>query len=121
MADPTNYLPDPMPDSFETSASTGVASGTAGTITLVKEADGSPAISNVTTLVFSNGSLTDDGGGQVTVTTGGSGTDGTLFGAGSPEGSQSGSRGDTYYDTTNDTFWAKKSGDATSTGWVQVV
>lgn len=39
----------------------------------VKEADGSPDVSNVKTLVVSNGTLTDDGGGQVTVSTGGGG------------------------------------------------
>src|SRR2546428_1121764 len=43
----------------------------------VKEVDGSPSVSGVTTIRVSNGTLTDDGGGQVTVTTGGgSGTSG---------------------------------------------
>lgn len=40
----------------------------------VKEADGSPNVSNVTTVVVSNGTLTDDGNGQVTLST----TSGTL-------------------------------------------
>jgi len=39
----------------------------------VKEADGSPNVSNVRTIVVSNGTLTDNGAGQVTVTTGGGG------------------------------------------------
>lgn len=39
----------------------------------VKEADGAPTVSNVDTIVVSNGTLTDDGGGQVTLTTGGGG------------------------------------------------
>lgn len=116
----TNYTPDPMPDSYETSASTGVASGS-GTITLVKDADGSPSVSNVSTLVFSNGSVTDDGSGQVTISTGGA--DGTLYGAGSPEGAVSGSRGDTYVDTSAvpPAFYAKASGDATTTGWIALI
>jgi hypothetical protein len=37
----------------------------------VKEVDGSPNVSNVTQFVFSNGSVTNDGNGQVTVDTGG--------------------------------------------------
>ena len=52
-------------------------SGAGGSIT-VKEADGSPNVSNVTTIVVSNGTLTDNGGGQVTVTTGGSGGGGDV-------------------------------------------
>jgi len=52
-------------------------SGAGGSIT-VKEADGSPNVSNVTTIVVSNGTLTDNGGGQVTVTTGGGGGGGDV-------------------------------------------
>jgi hypothetical protein len=48
-------------------------SGGGGSIT-VKEADGTPTVSNVTTIVVSNGTLTNDGSGQVTITTGGSGS-----------------------------------------------
>jgi hypothetical protein len=44
----------------------------------VKEVDGSPSVSSVDTIVVSNGTLTDDGGGQVTITTGGGGGCGTL-------------------------------------------
>lgn len=116
----TNYIPDPMPDSFETSASAGVASGTAGSITLVKEADGAPAVSNVRTLVFSNGSVTDDGSGQVTISSGG-GAGGTLYGSGSPEGAVTGSRGYTYVDTANNAFYVKTSGDSTNTGWTALM
>ena len=39
----------------------------------VEEADGSPSVSGVDTIVVSNGTLTDDGGGQVTLQTGGGG------------------------------------------------
>lgn len=113
-----NYVPDPMPDSYETSPGSG-GTGTAGTINVVKEADGSPSVTGVSTLVFSNGSVTDNGGGQVTVTVGGA--DGTLFGAGDPEGSVTGSRGDTYYDTSTQAFYVKASGDATNTGWSALI
>jgi hypothetical protein len=54
-----------------TEASTGGGGGSAS-IT-VKEADGTPNVSNVSTIVVSNGTLTNDGGGQVTITTGGGG------------------------------------------------
>jgi hypothetical protein len=52
-----------------------------GSALTVKEADGTPTVSNVTTIVVSNGTLTDDGAGQVTITTGGGGgsTDRELF------------------------------------------
>ncbi len=46
-----------------------------GSIT-VKEIDGTPNVTGVTTLRFSNGTLTDDGGGQVTITIGASISDG---------------------------------------------
>ena len=62
-------------DIFAVSGIAAYASGTSGaggSIT-VKEADGSPNVSNVTTIVVSNGTLADNGGGQVTVTTGGGG------------------------------------------------
>ena len=51
----------------------GIAAYASGVSLTVKEADGSPNVSNVRTIVVSNGTLTDDGGGQVTVTTGGGG------------------------------------------------
>jgi hypothetical protein len=56
-------------------------SGAGGSLT-VQESDGTPTVSNVTTIVVSNGTLTDNGGGQVTITTGGGGggsTDRELF------------------------------------------
>ena len=40
----------------------------------VTEVDGAPYVSSVTTIVVSNGTLTDDGGGQVTISTGGGGS-----------------------------------------------
>ncbi len=39
----------------------------------VKETDGSPSVSSVDTIVVTTGTLTDDGGGQVTIDTGGAG------------------------------------------------
>ena len=47
--------------------------GGGGSALTVQEVDGVPTVSNVSTIVVSNGTLTDDGGGQVTVTTGGGG------------------------------------------------
>ena len=41
----------------------------------VTEVDGSPDVLEVTKIVVSNGTLTDDGGGTVTITTGGAGVD----------------------------------------------
>lgn len=49
------------------------SSGGGGSLT-VEEVDGTPTVSNVTTIVVSNGTLTDDGGGQVTINTGGGGS-----------------------------------------------
>jgi hypothetical protein len=40
---------------------------------VVKETDGNPNVPNVNTIVVSNGTLTNDGGGVVTITTGGGG------------------------------------------------
>ena len=40
----------------------------------VREVDGSPNVFPVSTIVVSNGTLTDNGGGQVTITTGGVGS-----------------------------------------------
>jgi hypothetical protein len=40
----------------------------------VREVDGSPNVFPVSTIVVSNGTLTDNGGGQVTITTGGGGS-----------------------------------------------
>lgn len=49
------------------------AGGGGGSLT-VKEADGTPTVASVTTIVVTNGTLTDDGSGQVTIATGGGGT-----------------------------------------------
>ena len=49
---------------------TGVTSNCA---LVVKEVDGNPNVPNVNTIVVSNGTLTNDGGGVVTITTGGGG------------------------------------------------
>jgi hypothetical protein len=51
---------------------------------------------------------------------GGGGVGGGLAfttGAGSPEGAVSGSPGDTYWNTSNDTYYVKVTGSATNTGW----
>jgi hypothetical protein len=49
---------------------------------IVKEADGSPNVSNVNTIVVSNGTLTDNSNGQVTITTGGGGGSSHTAGSG---------------------------------------
>ncbi len=48
-------------------------SGGGGSLT-VKEIDGTPTVASVTTIRVSNGTMTDDGGGQVTISTGGGST-----------------------------------------------
>ena len=48
-------------------------SGLRGAGLEVTEVDGSPDVQEVTKIVVSNGTLTDDGSGQVTITTGGGG------------------------------------------------
>lgn len=118
MAEPTNYLPDPMPDTYEENS--GLAN-TFGTLSVVTEVDGSPSISNVSTIRFSNGSVTDDGGGQVTVTSGGgSGVGNIAPGVVDPEGVVTASAGATYFNSNNSTFWQKATG-AGNTGWVQLI
>lgn len=50
------------------------AGGTTTSFNLtVKEIDGIPTVSGVTTIQVSNGTLVDDGGGTVTITTSGGG------------------------------------------------
>lgn len=51
-----------------------ISGGAGGGSLRVKEVDGAPNVSPVTTIVVSNGTLTDDGGGQVTISTGGGGS-----------------------------------------------
>ena len=63
-------------------AVSGIAAYASGVSLTVKEADGSPNVSNVRTIVVSNGTLTDDGAGQVTVTTGGGGGSSLTAGSG---------------------------------------
>jgi len=50
----------------------GIAAGATNGVT-VKDADGAPSVANVHTIVVTNGTLTDDGGGQVSIDTGGGG------------------------------------------------
>jgi hypothetical protein len=52
--------------------------GGGGSALTVKEADGVPSVASVDTIVVTNGTLTDDGGGQVTISTGGGGGSGGL-------------------------------------------
>ena len=59
-------------------AVSGIAAYASGVSLTVKEADNSPNVSNVRTIVVSNGTLTDNGGGQVTLTTGGGGGGGDV-------------------------------------------
>ena len=54
-------------------AVSGIAAYASGVSLSVKEADGSPNVADVRTIVVSNGTLTNDGNGQVTITTGGGG------------------------------------------------
>lgn len=49
--------------------------GSGGGSITVKEVDGSPSVTGVDTMVFPNGSVTDDGSGQVTITIQGGFTD----------------------------------------------
>ena len=51
----------------------GGGSGSSDWLT-IKEVDGNPTVGSVQTIVVSNGTLTDDGGGQVTISTGGGGS-----------------------------------------------
>jgi hypothetical protein len=81
-------IPDPLDlDTINAAVSltvSGVPVSTAaggGTALTVKEADGSPTVADVDTIVVTNGTLTDDGGGQVTLQTGGAG--GTVSGTAS--------------------------------------
>lgn len=50
-----------------------VNGGGGGAALTVTEADASPSVANVDTIVFPNGTVTDDGGGQVTISLSGSG------------------------------------------------
>jgi len=52
---------------------------------------------------------------------GGGGTGATYSGSGSPEGVQTGSPGNTYWDATNDVLYVKDTGTATNTGWKELV
>ena len=58
---------------FYNGSSWAAVGGGGGSLT-VKEVDGTPVASSVDTLVVSNGTLTDDGGGQVTITIAGGST-----------------------------------------------
>ena len=51
--------------------------GGGGSAITVRESDGTPNVSNVSTIIVSNGTLTDDGSGQVTISTGGGGGGGS--------------------------------------------
>jgi len=59
-------------------AVSGIAAYASGVSLSVKEADGSPNVADVRTIVVSNGTLTNDGNGQVTITTGGGGGGGDV-------------------------------------------
>lgn len=58
------------------------------------------------------------------ISTGGGGGGGSSCcnsGTGSPEGVVSGSPGHTYFDTSSDGFWVKRTGTNTTTGWLQLI
>lgn len=119
MAEPTNYIPDPSPDGAEIPT---IQTGCSGGAFAVEELDGSPSVVGVSKIKVANGTLTDDGGGIVTLATGsGSGSGGTLSGAVDPNGSATGDPGYTYVNTAANTFWVKTSGTGTNTGWLQFV
>ena len=46
---------------------------------------------------------------------------GGLSGSGSPEGVETASPGTTYLDVDADSLWVKKTGEATNTGWIQLI
>lgn len=48
-------------------------------------------------------------------------TGGNFSGAGSPEGVVVASPGATYIDTSSGSFWMKKTGSGTNTGWLQQI
>lgn len=52
---------------------------------------------------------------------GGAAATGNLFGSGSPEGAVTGSRGYTYFDTANQIFYVKNTGDDSDTGWLAMI
>ena len=58
-----------------------IYSGKVGSGLEVTEVDGVPDVTDVSKIVVSNGTLTDDGSGQVTITTGGGGGGVTLTGS----------------------------------------
>ena len=60
-------------------AVSGIAAYASGVSLTVKEADNNPNVANVRTIVVSNGTLTDNGAGQVTLSTGGGGGGMTNF------------------------------------------
>jgi len=70
----------------------------------VREADSDPSVSNVKTIVVSNGTLTDNGSGQVTLATGGGGGAGDVSGPGASTDDAlarwNGVDGDTLQDST---------------------
>lgn len=58
----------------------------------------------------------DISGGAVDYATGGN-----FSGSGSPEGAVTASIGAVYIDTATGSFWQKRSGTATNTGWIQQI
>jgi hypothetical protein len=90
---------------------------TAGGIT-VKEVDGTPSVSSVTTIRVSNGDLTDDTGGQVTIDTTGGGGGGTTWLDHAASGNGAGaSLDDEFDDSSKAVAWTETavSGSATWT------
>lgn len=69
---------DPDPTTVQAALDT-LAARESGASLTVQEADGTPTVSSVATLVVTNGTLTDDGGGQVTLDFGNAATDGSAI------------------------------------------
>lgn len=71
--------PDPDPDNVQDALDALAARETGGAALTIKESDGTPAVSNVDTIVVTNGTLTDDGSGQITLDFGSAATDGSAI------------------------------------------
>lgn len=52
---------------------------------------------------------------------GGGGGGGGSVGVVDPNGAVTGSPGDLYFNSANQTFWVKASGTSTDTGWIQLI
>ena len=70
---------DPDPTTVQGALDDLAARESGGAALTIKEADGTPSVSNVDTIVVTNGTLADDGEGQVTLDFGNAATDGSAI------------------------------------------